>query len=89
MKLSSQFTSPLYFISRLEQAGANGVVLFNRFYQPDFDLETLMITPTLNLSTSLESLLRIRWVALLYGRVKLSIAVKANFKNKAKEVSND
>ena len=56
MKLSSQFTSPLHFISRLEQAGANGVVLFNRFYQPDIDLETLMITPTLDLSTSLSLL---------------------------------
>ncbi len=79
MKLSSQFTSPLHFIRRLEQAGANGVVLFNRFYQPDIDLETLLITPALTLSTSTETLLRIRWVALLYGKVELSIAVTGGF----------
>ncbi len=79
MKLSSQFTSPLHFIRRLEQAGADGIVLFNRFYQPDIDSETLMITPTLSLSRSEESLLRIRWVALLYGQVNLSIAVTGGF----------
>lgn len=79
MKLSSQFTSPLHFIRRLEQAGANGVAVFNHFYQPDIDLETLMITPTLTLSSSAETLLRIRWVALLYGRVNLSIAVTGGF----------
>jgi dihydroorotate dehydrogenase (fumarate) len=79
MKLSSQFSSPLHFIRKLEQAGANGVALFNRFYQPDIDLETLLVTPKINLSTSAETLLRIRWVALLYSRVKLSIAVTGGF----------
>ncbi|MCK4842995.1 MAG: dihydroorotate dehydrogenase-like protein [Methylococcales bacterium] len=79
MKLSSQFSSPLHFIRKLEQAGANGVALFNRFYQPDIDLESLLIIPKINLSTSAETLLRIRWVALLYGRVKLSIAVTGGF----------
>lgn len=79
MKLSSQFTSPLHFIRRLEQTGANGVALFNRFYQPDIDLETLLITPKMHLSTSAETLMRIRWVALLYGRVNLSLAVTGGF----------
>ncbi|MFK5948168.1 MAG: dihydroorotate dehydrogenase-like protein [Methylococcales bacterium] len=79
MKLSSQFSSPLHFIRSLELAGANGVALFNRFYQPDIDLESLYITPKINLSTSAETLLRIRWVALLYGRVNLSIAVTGGF----------
>ncbi len=79
MKLSSQFTSPLHFIRRLEQAGANGIALFNRFYQPDIDLETLLITPKMHLSTSAETLMRIRWAALLFGRVNLSIAVTGGF----------
>lgn len=79
MKLSSQFSSPLNFIHRLEQAGANGVSLFNRFYQPDVDLDSLMITPQIQLSTSAETLLRIRWIALLYGRVNLSLAVTGGF----------
>ncbi len=79
MKLSSQFSSPLHFINRLKQAGASGVALFNRFYQPDIDLETLLITPKMHPSTSAETLMRIRWVALLYGRVNLSIAVTGGF----------
>lgn len=79
MKLSSQFSSPLHFIQRLEKAGANGVALFNRFYQPDIDLETLLITPQIQLSTSAETLLRIRWIALLYGQVNLSLAVTGGF----------
>ena len=79
MKLSPQFSSPLNFIRKLEQAGANGVALFNRFYQPDIDLETLLITPKIKLSTSAETLLRIRWVALLYNQVNLSIAVTGGF----------
>ncbi len=79
MKLSSQFSSPIHFIKRLEAAGADGVALFNRFYQPDIDLETLEVIPTLALSTSQEALLRIRWTALIYGRVKLSMAVTGGF----------
>jgi len=50
-------------------------VLFNRFYQPDFDLETLEVSPRLRLSTSDELLLRLRWVAILYGRVKADLAI--------------
>jgi dihydroorotate dehydrogenase (fumarate) len=81
MKLSSQFSSPLHFAQCLELAGASGVALFNRFYLPDIDLETLDVTPTLSLSSSREALLRVRWAALLHGRVKLSLAVTGGFHN--------
>ena len=79
MKLSSQFSSPIHFAKRLEAAGADGIALFNRFYQPDIDLETLEVVPKLELSSSAEALLRIRWTALLYGRTKLSLAVTGGF----------
>jgi len=79
MKLSSQFSSVANMVSRLQQAGAQGVSLFNRFYQPDIDLETLHIKPSLELSSSMESLLRIRWIALIRGRVDLSIAATGGF----------
>lgn len=79
MKLSPQFSAPLHFAQQLEAAGADGLALFNRFYQPDIDLETLQVVPKLELSTSAEALLRIRWVALLHGRVKLSLAVTGGF----------
>jgi len=79
LKLSSQFSSPIHFAKRLETAGADGIVLFNRFYQPDIDLETLQVLPKLELSTPAEALLRIRWTALLYGRVNASLAVTGGF----------
>ncbi len=79
MKLSSQFSSPIHFAKRLEAAGANGIALFNRFYQPDIDLETLEVLPKLELSSPSEALLRIRWIAMLYGRTKLSLAVTGGF----------
>jgi len=79
MKLSSQFSSPIHFAKRLEAAGANGIALFNRFYQPDIDLETLEVLPKLELSSPSEALLRIRWTALLYGRTQLSLAVTGGF----------
>lgn len=81
LKLSSQFSSPVHFAKRLEAAGANGIVLFNRFYQPDIDLETLQVVPKLELSTSAEALLRIRWLAVMYGRVNLSLAATGGFHN--------
>lgn len=83
MKLSAQFSAPIHFAKRLEAAGADGLVLFNRFYQPDIDLETLHVVPKLELSTSAEALLRIRWTALLYGRVKTSLAVTGGFHSSA------
>ncbi len=79
MKLSSQFSSVANMVLKLQQAGAQGVSLFNRFYQPDIDLETLQIKPQLELSSSMESLLRIRWIALISGSVDLSIAATGGF----------
>ena len=74
MKLSPQFSSLANMVVKLQQGGAHGVSLFNRFYQPDIDLETLHIKPHIELSSSMESLVRIRWIALIRGRVDLSIA---------------
>ena len=79
MKLSSQFSSVANMVLKLQDAGAQGVSLFNRFYQPDIDLETLQIKPHLQLSSSMESLLRIRWIALIRDRVNLSIAATGGF----------
>jgi dihydroorotate dehydrogenase (fumarate) len=62
-------------VQQLQQAGAAGVTLFNRFYQPDIDLETLEVKPSLHLSTSQEALERIRWVAILRQHVSLSLAI--------------
>ena len=81
LKLGSQISSLPNFILNLEDAGARGVSLFNRFYQPDIDLESLKIKPQLHYSSSAESLLRIRWAAMLYGRVGLSLAVTGGFHN--------
>ena len=75
VKLSPFYTSLGHFAHRLAGHGADGLILFNRFYQPDIDVETLDVTPTLRLSDSSELLLRLRWLALLSGRVKSSLAV--------------
>ncbi len=75
VKLSSSFTAPAAFAKRLVEAGANGLVLFNRFYQPDFDLEHLEVVPSLRLSTPQELLLRLHWTAILFGNVNADIAV--------------
>ncbi len=80
MKLSSQFSSPVDMIKKLEQSGANGVALFNRFYQPDIDLETLQFRHALELSDSQESLLRIRWIGILRGHTKMSLAATGGFR---------
>ena len=75
MKLSSQFSSVGHFVRSLQEAGADGVSLFNRFYQPDIDLLTREVVPTISLSSSYENLLRIHWGATLFGKVDLSLAV--------------
>ena len=74
MKLSPYFSSLPHFVRRLEAAGAQGVALFNRFYQPDIDLESLRMTDRLHLSLPDEALLRIRWIAILHGRTGLTLA---------------
>ncbi|HEX9897684.1 MAG TPA: dihydroorotate dehydrogenase-like protein [Candidatus Methylomirabilis sp.] len=75
VKLGHSFTAMANLARRLDQAGANALVLFNRFYQPDFDLEKLEAVPTLTLSSSYELLLRLHWVAILYGHVRADLAV--------------
>ena len=69
VKLSPFFSSLAHLAQRLDDAGADGLVLFNRFYQPDIDPEMLLAVPRLHLSKSEELLLRLRWLAILYGRV--------------------
>lgn len=75
VKLSPFYTSLGHFARRLDEAGADGLLLFNRFYQPDLDPENLEVLRTLALSTSAELPLRLRWVGLLSRRVKASLAV--------------
>lgn len=75
IKLSPFFTSLPNVASRLTGAGANGLVLFNRFLQPDLDIETLEVTPNLVLSSSNELRLPLRWIAILYGRVEADLAL--------------
>jgi len=75
VKLAPYFSAMASMAKKLDQAGADGLVLFNRFYQPDFDLEAMDVKPTLALSTPNELLLRLHWVATLYGQVKADLAV--------------
>ncbi len=75
VKLSPFFSSIANMASCLSADGADGLVLFNRFYQPDFDLENLEVAPRLVLSNSNELRLPLRWVAILYGRVKADLAI--------------
>jgi dihydroorotate dehydrogenase (fumarate) len=75
VKLGPYFSAMANFAQQLDKAGADALVLFNRFYQPDFDIENLEVVPTVNLSTSQELLLRLHWVAILYGHVKSDLAV--------------
>jgi dihydroorotate dehydrogenase (fumarate) len=75
VKLAPYFSSLPNVAQNLVQAGASALVLFNRFYQPDFDLESLEISPTLTLSTPQELLLRLHWVAVLFGQVEVDLAV--------------
>jgi dihydroorotate dehydrogenase (fumarate) len=74
MKLSPYFSSMAHMATQLDAAGADGLVMFNRFYQPDLDIEQLEVVPNVTLSTSQAIRLPLRWVAVLYGRVKASLA---------------
>jgi dihydroorotate dehydrogenase (fumarate) len=74
VKLSPFHTSPAHFARRLDEAGADGLVLFNRFYQPDLDLDRLEVATELRLSDSSELLLRLRWLAILAAPFSGSLA---------------
>ncbi len=75
VKLSPFFSSFSNLAGKLDKAGADGLVIFNRFYQPDIDIEALDVLPTVRLSDSGDLLLRLRWLAILSGRVRCSLAV--------------
>lgn len=75
IKLSPFFTAFANVARQIDEAGADGLVLFNRFYQPDIDIRTMQVVPRLELSTSAELPLRLRWVAILCGRVRASLAI--------------
>jgi dihydroorotate dehydrogenase (fumarate) len=74
VKLSPYFSSLVNLAGQLAEAGANGLVLFNRFYQPDLDIEAMEVLPTLELSTSVELRLPLRWIAILHRRHRVSLA---------------
>jgi len=75
MKLSPYFSATANMAARLCDAGADGLVLFNRFYQPDFDVENLELLSTLQLSTPQELLLRLHWAAILFGNLRADLAI--------------
>jgi dihydroorotate dehydrogenase (fumarate) len=75
VKLSPYFSSLSHLAAQMDQCGADGLVLFNRFYQPDIDPEMLEVKPTLHLSDPSELLLRLRWLAILSGKILGSLAV--------------
>ncbi len=75
VKLGPYFSSMANMAKKLDSAGADALVLFNRFYQPDYDLESLEVVPNLILSNSHELLLRLHWIAVIYGSIKADMAL--------------
>lgn len=85
VKLSPFFSNMANMAKRLTEAGANGLVLFNRFYQPDIDIESLEVTPNILLSTPQSMRLPLRWIAILYGRLTVDFAATSGV-NKSQDV---
>jgi dihydroorotate dehydrogenase (fumarate) len=81
VKLGAFFSNTANMAKKLDQAGANGLVLFNRFYQPDIDLETLEVKPNVLLSTPQALRLPLRWIAILYDRIKADMAASSGIHN--------
>ncbi|HOJ18268.1 MAG TPA: dihydroorotate dehydrogenase-like protein [Ignavibacteriaceae bacterium] len=81
VKMHPFFTSVASMAEQLNQAGASGLVLFNRFYQPDIDLEKLEVVPNVLLSTPFAMRLPLRWIAMLYGRVDVDFAATTGIYN--------
>ncbi len=75
VKVGPFFSSFANMAHRLQEAGADGIVIFNRFYQPDFDLEAMEVKPAVTLSNSSELLLRLHWAAMLWGHLKADVAI--------------
>ncbi|MEZ4519047.1 MAG: dihydroorotate dehydrogenase-like protein [Chloroflexota bacterium] len=81
VKLSPYFSATANMMDRISKAGASGLVLFNRFYQPDLDLENLEVVPNLKLSTSNEIRVPLRWIAILYGKIAADLALTTGVHN--------
>ncbi len=81
VKLSPYFSSMSWIAKLFEEAGADGLVLFNRFYQPDIDLENLEVTPNVLLSTPMDMRLPLRWIGILYGKIKLDLAATSGIES--------
>jgi dihydroorotate dehydrogenase (fumarate) len=81
VKLSPFFSNMAYMAKQMDQAGVNGLVLFNRFYQPDINLEMLEVQPNHHLSTAHDMRLPLRWIAILYGRIKADLAATSGIHN--------
>ncbi|NDJ34531.1 MAG: dihydroorotate dehydrogenase-like protein [Chloroflexi bacterium] len=81
MKLNPFFSAPVYTANQMAEAGADALVLFNRFYQPDLDVEELHVVPQLTLSHPYELHLPLRWVAIMYGRVQADLAITTGVHN--------
>jgi dihydroorotate dehydrogenase (fumarate) len=81
IKLSPYFSNMAYMARRLDEAGADALVLFNRFYQPDIDLELLEVSPNVLLSTPQSLRLPLRWIAILFGRIKANLAATSGIHN--------
>ena len=81
MKLSPYFSSMANMAKKLDDAGADALVMFNRFYQPDFDLEKLEVVPNLKLSTNWELRLPLRWIAILYGHIQANMAATSGIQS--------
>ncbi len=81
IKLSPYYTALPHFVRQLAEAGANGLVLFNRFYQPDFDIEELEIAHTLDLSSSADLRLPLRWISILQSQVNADFALTSGVHN--------
>jgi dihydroorotate dehydrogenase (fumarate) len=74
VKMHPFFTSVAWMASNLDKAGADGLVMFNRFYQPDIDLEKLEVVPNVILSTPMATRLPLRWIAMMYGKINADLA---------------
>ncbi len=81
VKLGPFFSSTAWMANEISEAGANGLVLFNRFYQPDIDLENLEVIPNVLLSTPMAMRLPLRWIAILFGRIKADLAASSGIYN--------
>lgn len=81
VKISPFFSAFANFAARLVQAGADGIVLFNRFYQPDIDLDAMEVRPNILFSSTQEMRLPMRWVALLHGRIKVGISATSGIQS--------